>query len=190
MKVVDIPRGWKKALMAPLVALMFEGTDEDPKEAWQQAIDYVRVLAPHTELEFRLVVRMAILNLQSNNASLLSTRPDLTVNQAIRLQANALALANAADKAETRFKQLQSARLQRARATDTAASDAAAEPAPTPATESTPEAPKAQPRTAKDEARAINEYARKNRMTYAQAWARHQRDTKLAEVTSAGTPQS
>jgi nucleoid-associated protein YgaU len=173
MKLDDIPEGWKKALMVPLVSMMFERTNVETQDAWQQAIGYVRGFAPQTELEFRLVVRMAILNIEANHASMLSTHPQTTVSQSIRLQANAVALAKAADDAESRLKQLQAARAQRA--------EAAPKAPPAQPQASTPTSPQ----TTKDEAKAISEFARKNGMTYAQAWNMYQQEKKAIEAEDA-----
>ena len=176
MKTTDNLAAWKKAIMAPLVLSMFEGTDETPEEGWAQAIDLVKAFAPKTELEFRLVVRMCVLNLQANHAAALASRLDTTRSQAIRLQSNALALSKAADEAEARFKQLQAARIQRDKAQE-------AEQEAAPAADPVPEPAKTQ--TAKDEARAINEYARKHRTTYAEAWGLYQREKKAAQAQPA-----
>jgi hypothetical protein len=193
MKTADIPEAWKKTLMLPLVRLMFDGANEDVTEAWKQAVDLVRGFFPGTELEFRLIVRMAVLNIQANLASEIAGQPSARISQVIRLQSNALALSKAADKAEARLKQLQSARFQRAKAQE-AEQEAMQEPAqeiseettpePTPTAEPTPgtaqQAPKTQ--TAKDEAQAISDYARKHNVSYAQAWSRHQREKKAAQA--------
>jgi hypothetical protein len=160
---------------------MFDAANEDVTNAWHQAIDLVKGFYPATELEFRLIVRIAILNIQANMAMEIAGQPAARISQVIRLQSNALALSRAADRAETHLKQLQSARIQRAKAQE-AAQDV--DPDPTPAAEPTPattqEAPKTQ--TGKDEARAINDYARKHNMSYAQAWGLHQREKKAAQV--------
>src|SRR5580692_2502066 len=151
MKTADIPDAWKRTLMLPLVKLLFDAAGEDVTNAWQQALDLVRGFYPATELEFRLIVRMAVLNIQANLATEIAGQPNARISQVIRLQSNALALSRAADKAEARLKQLQSTRIQRAK-------DQEAAPEPTPAAQPTPaktqEAPKTQ--TAKDEAQAIN----------------------------------
>ncbi len=177
MQVADIPEGWKKALMVPLISLMFERTDIDPTDAWKQAIDLVRGYAPQTELEFRLVVRFAILNLQANNASMMACHPGATLSQAIRLQANALALSKAADAAEARFQQLQSARAKRPQHQEPA-----------------PEAPRAQSsqaqapatHTTKEEARLIKEFARKTGLSYPEAWTMYQQEKKAQAQAHTG----
>jgi hypothetical protein len=176
MQTTNALAAWKKAIRAPLVISMFEGTDKTPEEGWAQAIDLVKTFAPATDTEFRLVVRMCILNLQANHAASLASRLDTTRSQAIRLQSNAVALAKAADKAETRFKQLQAARIQRAKTQDV-------EQTAAPAADPTP--PPAKTLTAKDEAHAIKEYARKHRMTYAEAWGLYQREKKATKAQPA-----
>ena len=115
---------------------------------------------------------MTILNIHASEATALASEPGITVSQAIRLQSNAVTMFKAADKAEARFRQLESARNQRAKT-------AAPQPNPTPATEPQPEAPS---QSAKDEARAISEYARKNDVTYAEAWTIYQREKKAAQA--------
>src|ERR1700761_5074544 len=106
MKVADIPEAWKKTLLLPLVKLMFDAANEDVADAWHQAIDLVKGFYPATELEFRLIVRMAVLNIQANLATEIAGQPNARISQVIRLQSNALALSRAADKAEARLKQL------------------------------------------------------------------------------------
>ncbi len=179
MNVADIPEGWKKALMVPLVSLMFERTTVDGVDAWNQAIDLIRGFAPQTELEFRLAVRIAILNIQVNNASMMACHPGATLNQSIRLQANLLALSKAADTTEARLHQLQSDRRKRAQTQAEA-------PAPK---ASQAEAP--QPLTSKDEAKAISAFARKTGIPYAEAWAMYQQEKKAqGQVTPADTHRS
>jgi hypothetical protein len=173
MKIADIPQGWQKALMVPLVSMMFERTSVETDDAWKQTIAYVRGFSPETEVEIRLIVRMAILNLQANHASMLSMHPETTVSQSIRLHANAVALAKAADQAETRLRQIQAARMTRAQSQQAAPKPEA------------PKAPAAQPQTTKEEARGISEFARKNGMTYAQAWALYQQEKKAIEAEDA-----
>ena len=199
MKIADIPLAWQRTLMLPLVKLLFYAAGEDVNNAWQHALDLVRGFRPGTELEFRLIVRMAVLNIQANMATEIAGQTNARISQVIRLQANALALARAADKAEARLEQLQSARIQRAQDQETAQEPAEEAPSPPPAASPTPEtaqeasqeAPKTQTatqtQTAKDEARAINGYARKHNMTYAQAWGLYQREKKAeqAQPTSA-----
>src|SRR5580692_410427 len=188
MKTADIPDAWKRTLMLPLVKLLFDAAGEDVTNAWQQALDLVRGFYPATELEFRLIVRMAVLNIQANLATEIAGQPNARISQVIRLQSNALALSRAADKAEARLKQLQSTRMQRTKDRE-AAPEPTPESTPAPAAEAKPattqEAPKTQ--TAKDEAQAINNYARKHNMSYAQAWGLYQREKKaeLAQPTSA-----
>jgi hypothetical protein len=188
MKIADIPLAWQRTLMLPLVKLLFDAAGEDVNNAWQHALDLVRGFSPATELEFRLIVRMAVLNIQANLATEIAGQTNARISQVIRLQANALALARAADKAEARLKQLQSARIQRAQDQE-AAQEAAPEPTPAPTAQPTPATPQEAPKTqtAKDEAQAINNYARKHKMSYAQAWGLHQREKKaeLAQPTSA-----
>jgi hypothetical protein len=175
MSNAEIPDGWKRALLAPLVALMFDRTDLDADLAWDQAVGFIMAYGPGTDQEFRLIVRMAICNLQANNASMMSNHPRATISQMIRLQANAIAFAKAADKAETRFKQLQTARTQSARA-----AQPVRETQPQPAAAASNEVP--QP--SKEAAKVISEYARKNNMTYAEAWGIYQRQMKAAQATS------
>jgi hypothetical protein len=169
MNVADIPEGWKKALMVPLVSLMFERTTVDGVDAWNQAIDLIRGFTPQTELEFRLAVRIAILNIQVNNASMMACHPGATLSQSIRLQANLLALSKAADKTEARLQQLQSDRRKRAQTQADA-------PAPKQASKPKPEAPQAQ--TTKEEAKAISAFAQKTGIPYAEAWAMYQQEKK------------
>ena len=177
MKIAHVPEAWKKVLLLPLAKLLFESSKRDVDNAWNQAIALIREYCPQTELEFRLIVRVTILNIQASEATALASEPGITVSQAIRLQTNAVTMFKAADKAEARFRQLESARTQRAKT-------AAPEPAPSPATEPQPEAPPTEtvPQAAKDEARAISEYARKNNVTYAEAWTIHQRAKKAART--------
>jgi hypothetical protein len=189
MKIADIPLAWQRTLMLPLVKLLFDAAGEDVNDAWQHALDLVRGFQPGTELEFRLIVRMAVLNIQANLATEIAGQSNARISQVIRLHANALALARAADKAEARVKQLQSVRMQRAQDQQSVQEPAEGSPAPLPADSPTPEtAPQApQTQTAKDEARAINNYARKHNMSYAQAWGLYQREKKadLAQPASA-----
>jgi hypothetical protein len=192
MKIADIPNAWQRTLMLPLVKLLFDAAGEDVNNAWQQALDLVRGFHPGTELEFRLIVRMAVLNIQANLATEIAGQPNARISQVIRLQSNALALSRAADKAEARLKQLQSTRMQRAKdqeATPEPAQEATPEPTSAPAAEAKPattqEAPKTQ--TAKDEAQAINNYARKHNMSYAQAWGLYQREKKTAQPQPTST---
>jgi hypothetical protein len=184
MKIADIPNAWQRTLMLPLVKLLFDAAGEDVNNAWQQALDLVRGFYPATELEFRLIVRMAVLNIQANLATEIAGQPNARISQVIRLQSNALALSRAADKAEARLKQLQSTRMQR-----TKDQEATPEPTSAPAAEAKPattqEAPKTQ--TAKDEAQAINNYARKHNMSYAQAWGLYQREKKTAQPQPTST---
>ena len=190
MKIADIPLAWQRTLMLPLVKLLFDAAGEDVNNAWQHALDLVRGFSPATELEFRLIVRMAVLNIQANLATEIAGQTNARISQVIRLQANALALARAADRAEARLKQLQSARIQRAQDQEAAQEPAQeATPEPTPTAQPTPATPQEAPKTqtAKDEAQAINNYARKHKMSYAQAWGLYQREKKaeLAQPTSA-----
>jgi hypothetical protein len=194
MKIADIPLAWQRTLMLPLVKLLFDAAGEDTNKAWKNALDFVRGFRPGTELEFRLIVRMAVLNIQANMATEIAGQPNARISQVIRLQANAMALTRAADQAEARVQQLQSARLQRTQEPlqdqETAPEPAEEAPASTPAAETAQQAPQIytapQIHTAKDEAQAIKNYARKHNMTYAQAWGLYQREKKaeLAEAAS------
>src|ERR1700761_5036488 len=199
MKIADIPLAWQRTLMLPLVKLLFDAAEEDTNKARKHALDLVRGFRPGTEVEFRLIVRMAVLNIQANMATEIAGQPNARISQVIRLQANALALARAADQAEARVQQLQSARLQRAPhsaqdletapepAEEDPASTSAASPAPDTTQEAskTPAAPPtqtaAQTQTAKDEIIAIKNYVRKYNMTYAQAWGQYQREKKAEQ---------
>jgi hypothetical protein len=197
MKIADIPLAWQRTLMLPLVKLLFDAAGEDTNKAWKSALDFVRGFRPGTELEFRLIVRMAVLNIQANMATEIAGQPNARISQVIRLQANALALTRAADQAEAHVQQLQSARLQRTQeplqdqetATEPAEEAPASTPAASPTPEATQEAPKTpaipQTHTAKDEARAIKNYAQKHNMTYAQAWGLYQREKKAEQVETA-----
>jgi hypothetical protein len=201
MKIADIPLAWQRTLMLPLVKLLFDAAGEDTNKAWEHALNLIRGFRPATELEFRLIVRMAVLNIQANMATEIAGQPNARISQVIRLQANALALTRAADQAEARVQQLQSARIHRAdeitRDQETAPEPAEEAPVPTPATSPAPapapetskQAPKTpaipQTQTAKDEARAIKNYAHKHNMTYAQAWGLYQREKKAEQVESA-----
>jgi hypothetical protein len=172
MNVADIPEGWKKALMVPLVSLMFERTTVDGVDAWNQAIDLIRGFTPQTELEFRLAVRIAILNIQVNNASMMACHPGATLNQSIRLQANLLALSKAADTTEARLQQIQSDRRKRAQTQAEA-------PAPKQAPKAAPQAAQApRSQTTKEEAKAISAFAQKTGIPYAEAWAMYQQEKK------------
>jgi hypothetical protein len=196
MTQTAIPAAWKKTLIVPLVRIMFDGADGDLQSAWDQAIQLVQCYAPKTEQELRMFVRMTILNAQANLSFAESVDPDATRPQAIRLRTNGLALAKAADKAEQRFRQLQTARAQKAR-------NAAPAPEETPTSEEAPASAKApetpseaapRSQTAKDEIRAINEYARKHNLSYPEAWAHHERRKKAvkaqAPTTRAQTAQA
>jgi hypothetical protein len=193
MKIADIPLAWQRTLMLPLVKLLFDAAGEDTNNAWKNALDFVRGFQPRTELEFRLIVRMAVLNIQANMATEIAGQPNARISQVIRLQANALALARAADQAEARVQQLQSARLQHAANQETVQDQetppepSEETPMPTPAASPIPETAQQAPQiyTAEDEAHAIKNYARKHNMTYAQAWGLYQREKKAEQVESA-----
>jgi hypothetical protein len=189
MTQTAIPAAWKKTLIVPLVRIMFDGADGDLQSAWDQAIQLVQCHAPKTEQELRMFVRMTILNAQANLSFAESVDPNATRPQAIRLRTNGLALAKAADKAEQRFRQLQTARAQKAR-------NAAPTPEETPTSEEAPEKapepkkspqPAPKPRTAQEEGRAISAYARKNNIAYAEAWIVFQREKQAGQPLSTAT---
>ena len=180
----EIPAAWKKTIIVPLVRIMFDSADKDLQSAWDQAIQLIQCHAPKTEQELRMFVRMTILNAQANLSFAESVDPGTTQSQAIRLRTNGLALMKAADKAEQRFRQLQTTRAQKARNAAAApeevptpdkapekATEKPAEKAPEPKT--SPQAA-SKPRTAQEEGRAISAYARKNNISYAEAWLKFQ----------------
>jgi hypothetical protein len=189
MTQTAIPAAWKKTLIVPLVRIMFDGADGDLQSAWDQAIQLVQCYAPKTEQELRMFVRMTILNAQANLSFAESVDPNATRPQAIRLRTNGLALAKAADKAEQRFRQLQTARAQKARnaapapeeaPTSEEAPEKAPEPRKSPEPVKSPQ-PAPKPRTAQEEGRAISAYARKNNIAYAEAWIIFQREKQAGQ---------
>ena len=114
-----------------------------------------------------------------------------------------LKLIAVAEKDEERLHQLQAARIKRAKIAEAARPERAI--APEPATPLEPARPIAQPDTpetappsvalstsqnatapsAKDEARAIREYARVNKISYQAAWTLFQRAKKAAQAAAA-----
>lgn len=198
-----MPEAWQKALLLPLVCLLFEGADNDSKSAWAQAINLICGFMPKTEPEFRLSVRIAILNIQSNLAFAWAAKEETTIPQAISLQKNGMALAKAADQIQARLLRLQKSRIEHANIEKIekqafAAMDAEREAAKTEAQKTgaqtaTPKPATSQPKLQPSEAKAINEYARVNKMTYAQAWGLWQREKKAAQAQAelkASQPQS
>jgi hypothetical protein len=179
-----IPESWKKAVLLPLARLLYVAAGEDMQEAWNQAIILVRGFGPRTEAEFRGAVRVAILSLQANQCFADASDDDTTKSQAIRLRAEGLAFIKATDKAELRLHQLQTIRAQRAQKAAADAESApveASEEAPEQASDRAPEnapenAPEKAPeraaslRALNEQARDLAEYARKNNITYAEAW--------------------
>jgi hypothetical protein len=188
MKATDIPEAWKKALLLPLAKLLFEAAGSDIGNAWRQAVDLVRGYQPGTELEYRLIIRMAILNIQSSLATEIASQPSARIGQVIRLQANALALARAADEAEDRLHELQSIRLQRTQAPQTArqaAADCIMEETilePTPAAKPSAQSSTAKTHPVEKEAVIVRELARKHNVSYAEAWGLYQREKKAGKA--------
>jgi hypothetical protein len=195
MTLDKIPESWKKTVLLPLARLLYVAAGEDMKEAWTQAIILVRGFGPRTEAEFRGAVRVAILSLQANQCFADASEDDTTKSQAIRLRAEGLAFIKATDKAELRLHQMQTIRAQRAQKAaaeaESAPVEASDEEAADQAPETTPE--KAPERTASlralnDQARDLAEYARKNNISYAQAWGERERAKKAAALTQPTVP--
>jgi hypothetical protein len=198
-----VPHGWKKTILVPLVRIMFKSCGSDLDATWKQAIQLLEAYAPKTDQEFRMAVRMAILNAQGNLCFAESVDEPTTQSQAIRLRSIGLTTLKAADKAELRLEKLQTVQTRKAAtattATATATTAPAAATAPTESTaaatatatlqkappETTDELPNPQqqaphPGTSKAEARMIRDYARKKNIDYAKAWGLYQREKKAA----------
>lgn len=123
-KVLDkIPPLMLKALLLPLAKLLLQAANQDQQVAWDNAVAYVKTFDPRSASELRLAIRVAIYNLQSNEALAQAGDPATTTSQAIRLRTGAMSLARNADKAENQLKKLRSERSQ-------SAQPAAEKPAP------------------------------------------------------------
>jgi hypothetical protein len=98
--------------MRPLVRVMFEGSNEDIKAAWDNAAEVVKMHDPRTVNELRLAVRVCVLNALGNDACVAGTVNKVPVDRLIRLSNGGLALLRAADKAEDRLEKLRNARIE------------------------------------------------------------------------------
>ena len=107
-----LPEPLLKTLLRPLVALLFEAAEEDPKAAWDSAIDAVSLYNPQTTIELRLAVRITVLNILGNQACVEASNKELPIDRSLRLSNGALALIRAADKAEVRLEQRKAARAE------------------------------------------------------------------------------
>src|ERR1700744_875018 len=94
-----LPEPLVKTLLRPLVALLFEAAEEDPKSAWDGALEAVSLYNPQTTIELRLAVRVTVLNLLGNQACVEASNKEIPIDRSLRLSNGALALIRAADKA-------------------------------------------------------------------------------------------
>ena len=110
--LTDIPELLLKTLLRPLMGLLFEVSDEDPKAAFENALEAISVFNPHTPVELRLAVRVCIFNILGNQACAQAGMQDLPVDRSIRLHQGAITLVREADKAEARLEKLQTMRAE------------------------------------------------------------------------------
>ena len=158
-----------KVHLYPLVRLLLPAAEGDKVAAWAAARDVILLHNPQSEAEFRLACRVAVFSIQATQSAAEASAPDVAPPVAARLRRDATGFAREADKAEHRLEQLKQSPAQ--------APEPVAEQAPQPAAEAKPVQERL-PASQKEEMRQIAALARKNRLTYAQAWTQHQLEKK------------
>ena len=162
-----------KAHLYPLVRLLLPAAEGDKPAAWAAARDVILLHNPQSEAEFRLACRLAVFSIQATQSAAEASATDVSPAVAARLRRDATAFAREADKAEHRLEQLKQSPAQ--------APQPAAEQTPGPAKEPAAETNPVQerlPASQKEEMRQIAALARKNRLTYPQAWTQYQLEKK------------
>jgi hypothetical protein len=103
----DLPQALLQILALPLTKLLRPLSGDDKNAAWDNAIAATSSFSPGNANEFRLAVRIAILNIQANELAVEASAPGLPPALSIRMRQCALSYIREADKAERRLEKLQ-----------------------------------------------------------------------------------
>jgi hypothetical protein len=103
----DVPKGFIRALLVPLIDELLSFTDNDEDAAWEAAEAATMSLNPRTVNEFRLAARVALFNILGNRLTVAANAPNLTPACSIRMRHCALSYVREADKTERRLEKLQ-----------------------------------------------------------------------------------
>jgi hypothetical protein len=158
-----------KTHLYPLVRLLLPAAEDNKDAAWAAARDVILLHNPQSEAEFRLACRLAVFSIQATQSAAEASATDVSPPVAARLRRDATSFAREADKAEHRLEQLKQSPVQ--------APEPAVQQAVQPAAETKPAQARLPP-DKKEEMRQIAAYARKNNLTYPQAWTHYELEKK------------